>query len=118
MCVILESLKQEYIMTTKTPHKHAAFIIQWATGETIQYMSIGGEWIDIPDCTNIAWHNNVEYRVKPAPIIKYCNVYKNAYFGSSFDDIPEAKRQGQNLNAIGMIKIEFIDGKLLSVSMV
>ena len=105
-------------MTTKTPHKHAALIIQWATGETIQYMSIGGKWIDIPDCTYIPWHDNVAYRVKPEPIIKYCNVYENASVGSSFDDIPEAKRHDPDLNAIGMIKIEFIDGKLLSVSMV
>lgn len=57
---------------TKTPHKHAELIKQWADGATIQAWSDNNKiWIDLIEP---AWHEDYEFRVKPEVTPWYENI--------------------------------------------
>lgn len=50
---------------TKTPHKHAALIKQWADGATIQvFTKADNKWHDVL-IKNPYWEEHAIYRVKP-----------------------------------------------------
>ena len=57
------------------PHKHAEAIKAWADGKKIQYRSDEiKDWQDMPICTP-SWFEDVEYRIKPEPLIVEDHVY-------------------------------------------
>ena len=54
------------------PHKHAEVIKAWADGAQIQFRLVpDDEWEDIHDPT---WVSDVEYRVKPANVVRFAGV--------------------------------------------
>lgn len=78
-------------MTTKTPHKWQKEIIAWANGAAIEGRGGTSDWHLV---TNPMWitDNDVEYRIKPEPVI--FNVYhpvgssnRSAFLAGGRDDL-------------------------------
>jgi len=69
---------------TKKPHVHAEVIKAWADGAEIEYNN-GYDSRDWRTLTNgsPAWHEYVQYRVKPEPVVKYHGIMQGV---GSFQD--------------------------------
>lgn len=65
-------------------YKHRDIVIAWMDGTTIQHKLRSGEWVDVSPFNSILSTNytmfdeNVEYRIKPAPVLIRHYVYQNA----------------------------------------
>ena len=88
-------------------HKHAAEIIAWANGATIEGRSPGGEWkLTVPN-----WYLYCEYRVKPKPdVVRYAPVYPDGGIGLPIPSIDGIKFGFGGVFPAGIIRIT-IDGE-------
>lgn len=86
------------------PHKHKDVIIAWANGEVIEFYSVGHQaWIEI-DSPN--WLEDVQYRIKPLPVIRTFRValFKGVeYYTTTIDEGEGAKEFESNENFIAWL---------------
>ncbi len=96
-----EYIKKETNMEKKlVPHKWAKEIKAWADGETIQWRSLGGEWIPL---NSPEWNDVAVYRVKPTPVPVYPDASK---LGCC--NVPFAEAVLYNFVCSGMLK-EYVE---------
>jgi len=88
-------------------HKHAAEIIAWANGATIEGRFPGGEWkLAVPN-----WYLYCEYRVKPKPdVVRYFNVSNNCFLGNTHTSKESAAMSNFNESQAGVVRMT-IDGE-------
>ena len=96
-------------------HKHAAEIIAWANGATIEGRFPGEEWkLAVP-----YWYLEFEYRVKPEPkpdVVRYFNVYGDHSMGCAHVSVVVAAASAtNNIARIGCVRLT-IDGETGKIS--
>lgn len=109
---------------TKTPHKHAALIKEWADGATIEFLSESGWRL----ATSPGWSVDYDYRIKPEPkpdvvanaLMKFHNAWKTPSIRISWNGtVPEGYKHNLSL---GLDCIAFTfdgeTGKLKSVEII
>lgn len=107
----------------KTPHRHAELIKAWADGALIEWRNPEGTRKEWQEAASPAWRHDLEYRVKPEPVVEEFYGYIAGMHG--FPDLQQArdvaqatfvfkewphwtrKRGGQD-----NLKLTYIDGKL------
>ena len=89
-------------------HKHAAEIIAWANGATIEVRVPKGKWMV---SHSPYWHVDHEYRVKPKPdVVRYFNVSNNCFLGNTHTSKESAAMSNFNESQAGVVRMT-IDGE-------
>lgn len=100
----------------KVPHKHTELIKKWADGTEIQVKErFSTQWTD---CKTPSWVNDLEYRVKPKPMIrkyryalKFANEHLATVTLSYYKDSEELKHAlyGWHMDWFERLETQFID---------
>lgn len=99
-----------------TNHIHHDAIIAWAKGAEIEFLSESGKWIN---ANTPMWRTDMQYRVKPEPIIR--DVTHNLYINSVEELALAFEKKGvgrvhPSYKLIGSIKLTFQDGVIVNYS--
>ena len=96
------------------PHKHADAIKAWADGAQIQCADPDSPeyW---EDCANPDWHTCMLYRVKPAPLERFCGVtilFDGALLAYDWWPARDAAARDAEVPHAGAVRL----GKVLSIA--
>ena len=108
------------------PHVHAEVIKAWADGAVIEFNKGCDpyEWREVINGTP-AWHENVQYRVKPEPIVKYHGImqgtdgYEHMNHNTGYHaELSHVRYPDDKWKVIAIVKTTFVDRVPVAVEIV